>query len=166
VLVFAAMPAASCPDMRTAPPLPLRAVANIKWFDVGQEAVGVVAIGQVATGVIAIGQGATGFIAIGQLARGVFVVGQLGYGVVVIGQLAVGLALAGGMVGMGARKWFGWMLALLPPRSRPWPEPQARLSWWRVLLLLAASVGFFFIVARPLWDGWFSTGGVFNQPLR
>ena len=141
-------------------------MANIKWFDVGQEAVGFVAIGQVATGVIAIGQGATGFIAIGQLARGVFVVGQLAYGIVVIGQLAFGVTLGGGMVGLAARKWFGWILPLLPGPARPWPEPQARWSWWRLLLLAAVCVGFYFVVAVPLLEGWFGEGGVFNQPLR
>ena len=139
-------------------------MANIKWFDVGQEAVGFVAIGQIATGVIAVGQGATGFIAIGQLARGVFVVGQLAYGVVAIGQLAVGVALTGGMVGVGARKWFGWILALLPRRSRPQPQPS--VSWWRRLVLAAVCAGFWFVVALPLWNGWFGPGGVFSQPLR
>ncbi len=141
-------------------------MANIKWFDVGQEAVGVIAIGQIATGVIAIGQAATGFVAVGQLARGVLVVGQLANGIVTIGQLAVGVAKVGGMFGIGADKWFGWVLPLAPARSHAWPEPQQRWSWWRVLLLLATVVGFCYVVALPLWEAWFAAGGVFNRPLR
>ena len=138
---------------------------NIKWVDVGQEAVGVIAIGQFATGVIAIGQGATGVVAVGQLARGVFVVGQLAYGVVAVGKLALGVGLVGGMVGLGAKAWFGLAYGFLPKR-RPFPEPSQSWSWWRVLGLVTLAVGFYFVVARPLYDGLFGAGGAFNQPLR
>ena len=132
---------------------------SIKWFSVGQEAVGVIAIGQIATGVIAIGQGATGVIAIGQLARGIFVVGQLAYGVVAVGQLAIGVGRAGAMVGIGGRAWVGFVLGLY--------QNAAHLrSVWRHLVMLAILVGFSYVVAVPLWNGLFADGGVFNQPLR
>lgn len=132
---------------------------SIKWFAVGQEAVGVIAVGQVATGVIAIGQGATGVIAIGQLARGIFVVGQLAYGVVAIGQLGIGVGLVGGMVGIGGRAWIGWTLGL-------YQKAEHLRSVWRHLVMLAIVVGFAYVVALPLWNGLFASGGAFNQPLR
>jgi hypothetical protein len=82
----------------------------MKLLDVGEEAVGVVAIGQratgiiafgqLATGVVAIGQVATGVVAVGQVARGVFVVGQLAIGVAALGQLVIALTYGGGMVGV------------------------------------------------------------------
>ena len=132
---------------------------SVKWFAVGQEAVGVIAIGQLATGVIAIGQRATGVVAIGQLARGVFVVGQLAYGVVAIGQLGIGVGVVGGMIGVGGRKWFGWTFGLYDRRAHP-------RSLWRHVIMLAVVAGFCFIVAVPLWNGLFADAGAFNQPLR
>lgn len=84
----------------------------MRWFDVGQEATGVIAVGQLATGVIAIGQMATGVVAVGQLARGVFVVGQLSLGVAAVGQVGFGVGWVGGLVGIGGRAGFGFVLGL------------------------------------------------------
>lgn len=89
----------------------------MRWFDVGVEAKGVIAIGQHATGVIAIGQVALGVVAVGQLARGVVVVGQLGAGLVTIGQLSLGVAWNAGMVGVGGTSP-GWLVLRLLPRWR------------------------------------------------
>lgn len=132
---------------------------SIKWFSVGQEAVGVIAIGQLATGVVAFGQVATGVIAVGQLARGVIVVGQLAYGVVAIGQLGIGVGVVGGMIGVGARRWFGWTLGLFQ-------RPGSARTWWRLALYAAVLAGFAYGVALPLWAGLFDVGGAFNQRLR
>ncbi len=75
----------------------------MKFFDVGIEAHGVIAIGQFATGIIAIGQVAVGVVALGQLSRGVFVVGQLAAGVATLGQVTIGIARAIGMIAVGGR---------------------------------------------------------------
>ena len=66
----------------------------MRFFAVGQEAIGVIAIGQQATGIIAVGQLATGVIAVGQLARGVIVIGQWAVGLVALGQLYVSIGRA------------------------------------------------------------------------
>lgn len=84
------------------PGVTLGTVPPVKWFDVGQEAHGVIAIGQLATGVFALGQFATGVVAIGQLARGVVAIGQLAVGVVAVGQMGVGILYGSGMLGFGA----------------------------------------------------------------
>lgn len=76
--------------------------AVVRWIDVGEEPVGVIAIGANATGVLAFGQLATGVIAIGQLARGVVTVGQLSLGFVSVGQLSVGVLWAMGQIGIGS----------------------------------------------------------------
>ncbi len=85
----------------------------MKWFDVGEEAHGVIAIGQVATGVIAVGQMATGVIAIGQVARGLVAVGQGAVGLVALGQGSIGLFWAAGMLGIGGRG-FGPVIPTVP----------------------------------------------------
>lgn len=100
----------------------------VSLVDIGQEAHGVIAIGQVATGVIAVGQSATGVIAIGQMADGVvaigqiarggFCVGMVALGIVSVGMAAVGVWIAGGLVGVGGRRWFGFILPLLPQLRR------------------------------------------------
>lgn len=138
---------------------------RIKWFDVGEQAVGVIAIGQFATGFLAFGQVATGVVAVGQLARGVVVVGQLAYGAAVVAQLGVSLGIVGGMIGLGARRWFGWTVGLIPI-SRPHPEPSEHWSIWRVAALIAIAVGFFYVVAQPVYEGLVGAGGALNQPLR
>jgi hypothetical protein len=101
----------------------------MKVFDVGEHAVGFIAIGGVATGVFAFGQVATGVVAIGQIARGVFAVGQFAGGVATVGQLSIGLGYSVGMLsltagrivamgGVGAR---GKGLAI----AEVWPKPPA-----------------------------------------
>lgn len=138
---------------------------RIKWFDVGEQAVGVIALGQFATGVLAIGQVATGVVAVGQLARGVFVLGQLGYGAAVVAQLGASVGIVGGMLGVGARRWFGWTVGLIPS-SRPHPEPSQHWSVWRAAGLVALAVGFYVVVALPVYQGLLGEGGALNQRLR
>ena len=100
----------------------------MKFFDVGENAYGVIAIGAQATGffalgqiangyILAIGQSAFGFIAIGQLARGVFVVGQLAIGIFTVGQLAVGVHTCMAQMGIAGRKAAGLVYAI-------WPKPK------------------------------------------
>jgi hypothetical protein len=86
-------------------------------FDVGEEAIGVVAIGQRATGIIAVGQLATGVLAIGQVATGVFAIGQVARGVFVIGQLALGVAAFGQLV--VALTFGGGMVGVAGVRATP-----------------------------------------------
>jgi hypothetical protein len=85
----------------------------MRWFDVGTEANGVVAIGQFATGVIAIGQVAWGVVAVGQIAFGWFAAGQIAIGGLTGGMFGVGLHATLAMVGVGGRGR-GFVLALLP----------------------------------------------------
>ena len=136
----------------------------VKWFSVGVEAEGVIAIGQVATGVIAIGQIATGVVAVGQLARGGLVVGQLAIGVVTLGQLSLGVAKAAGMVGIGGRASFGLILPLLPGRAAPFPSPQPPISVWRLAVFVALFVLWFLAAGVPVWQEVFAPGGVFDRP--
>ncbi len=100
----------------------------MKFFDVGQEAHGVIAIGQVATGVFAFGQMATGVVAVGQLARGVFVVGQLAVGFFCIGQLAIGVLGAVGMIGVAGRWAKGLVFPILPPAKKDGATPLPPLT--------------------------------------
>jgi hypothetical protein len=97
----------------------------MRFFDAGDNAVGIIAVGQQATGVLAFGQMATGVIAVGQLARGGFVVGQLAFGLVGWGQVGAGMFHAVGMVGVGGRRGLGGVLPLVPTLGRPriLPEP-------------------------------------------
>jgi hypothetical protein len=90
----------------------------MKFFDAGQEAVGIIAVGQVATGVFAFGQMATGVIAIGQVARGGLAIGQVAFGLVGWGQGGAGVFHAVGMLGVGGRG-FGPVLRLVPSIGRP-----------------------------------------------
>ena len=90
----------------------------MKFFDVGGQAVGVIAIGQQATGFFALGQFATGVIAIGQVARGGIAIGQVAFGLVGWGQLGAGIFHAVGMIGIGGRG-FGPVLRLVPSIGRP-----------------------------------------------
>ena len=150
----------------------------VRWFAVGQEANGVIALGQFATGVIAIGQIATGVIAIGQVARGVVAVGQLALGVVTFAMVSAAVLWAGGMVGIAARAGLGFVLGLLPQANAqvedgpsefdPHAAPQASLSLWKVALLAALAVGWWFAAAMPLYDALTAPGGALNyeRPLR
>ncbi len=83
------------------------------FFDVGQEAKGVIALGQIATGVVAIGQVATGVIAIGQGARGFIAIGQGAIGIVAVGMGAVGVLHGTAMAGIGGRG-LGFILPVAP----------------------------------------------------
>jgi hypothetical protein len=89
----------------------------MKFFDIGGEAHGIIAIGQEATGVIAIGQSAVGIVAVGQMARGVVVVGQLAIGFFAVGQLALGLHTAIGMVGIAGRHGVGAVWKIFPKKT-------------------------------------------------
>ena len=142
----------------------------MRWFSVGVQPVGVVAIGVLPTGVIAVGQGATGVLAIGQLARGVMVVGQLSLGVLSLGQLSAGLFWAGGQLALGGfagfaqipvgllGKWVPWRSQ--PPAVRP-PHSLWTLTARAVLMAgLAALVGW--LAVWPVVDACLRTGGIFS----
>jgi len=105
----------------------------MRFFDVGAQAYGVIAIGGEATGfiavgqiangyILAIGQSAFGFIAIGQIARGVFVVGQLAIGVFTLGQLAIGLHTCCAQLGLAGRRGIGLVLPIWP-KSKSQEDP-------------------------------------------
>lgn len=96
----------------------------MRWFDVGEDAHGFIALGQLATGFIAVGQMATGVVAIGQIARGVIAVGQGAIGVVAFGQGAVGLYYGVGMVGIAGRG-FGLVIPLFPSLGAAAVAPDA-----------------------------------------
>jgi hypothetical protein len=84
----------------------------LPFFDVGEDARGVIAIGQMATGVVAIGQVATGVIAIGQFSRGVIAIGQFSIGVFAVGMFAGGLFMG---VGAGiAPRFIGAGFSMFP----------------------------------------------------
>jgi hypothetical protein len=85
----------------------------LRFFDIGQEAVGFIAIGQFATGVFAFGQVAVGFVAVGQMASGVFTVGQGAVGLVSVGMGGVGIYWTGAMIGIGG-SGFGGVVPLAP----------------------------------------------------
>lgn len=95
----------------------------MRFFDMGQEANGFIAVGQIATGVFAFGQMATGVVAVGQVARGVFVVGQGAIGVVCLGMGSAGLAVSVGMVGVGGRG-LGLVLPLTPSLGPSYALPE------------------------------------------
>lgn len=84
----------------------------VPFFDVGDDAKGVIAIGQFATGVVAIGQMATGVFVLGQFARGVFCIGQFAIGFYAVGMFAAGL-VSGAGAGLAPR-FYGAGLSLLP----------------------------------------------------
>ena len=142
----------------------------MRFFAVGQDAVGVIAIGQQATGVIAIGQLATGVVAIGQLARGVVVFGQLAVGIVSVGMLSLGVAWCVGMVGVGATSGGGLVaspLGVVPfsaiRRLRPHFRPSLRhrpLLWLPVIAIAAL---WFFAVDRPLVHELTRAGGILHD---
>jgi hypothetical protein len=90
----------------------------MRFLDVGQHAVGVIAIGQEAHGVIAIGQMATGDFALGQIAFGVVAVGQVGVGIWSAGMVGAGVAWFFGL-GVGGRGPVPLIPSLQPPRVYP-----------------------------------------------
>ncbi|HSR15005.1 MAG TPA: hypothetical protein VLL51_04595 [Gemmatimonadales bacterium] len=141
----------------------------MKFFSVGAEPVGVIAIGQLPTGVIALGQGATGVVAIGQLARGVFVVGQLAVGVFTFGQVAAGSLWAGGQLAFGGTTSVAMLGVNAIGHWVPWrrTSPQIRPARSRVTLALRVLL-FLGLVALTTWlavwgviDGLFGDEGVF-----
>lgn len=85
-----------------------------RWFDVGQEAEGFIAIGQMATGVIAIGQMAHGVIAIGQVARGVVAIGQVSLGIFTVGMASAGVVYTVALVGVAGVAGPGLVIPLVP----------------------------------------------------
>lgn len=120
-----------------------------RWFDVGQEAEGFIAIGQMATGVIAIGQVAFGVIAIGQVSRGVIAIGQASIGIVSVGMVAAGVGYTVALMGVGGVAGPGFVLPLVPrlPRRPRFPRTisaaalaagRAVEGWLRVRLEPAA----------------------------
>ncbi len=143
----------------------------MRWFAVGGEPVGVVAIGLAPTGVLAIGQFATGVIAIGQLSRGVIVVGQLAVGVFALGQLAVGAAWAGGMLGLGGTyglSMLGWGAAgyWLPWRPGTLDVKPARSPFTllvRGLVFVAILALVIYVAVEPVTDAVFNEGGIFRE---
>ena len=128
-------------------------------FQAGQHAHGIIAVGQVATGVIAVGQIATGVIAIGQVARGVVAIGMVSLGLVSIGMGAVGLVYAGGMVGLGGRAGFGFILPLVPLLGR---QPWSRwlLAPVQLVVLCAAAWLFWYLAGVPLGNALWDPGGL------
>ena len=125
----------------------------MRFFDVGAQAYGVIAIGQEATGffalgqiangyVLAIGQSAFGFIAIGQIARGVFVVGQLAIGVFTLGQLAIGLHTCCAQLGLAGRRGIGAVLPIWPKAKKETSPEQP--------LVISRDV----LEAREVEEGW------------
>ncbi len=120
-----------------------------RWFDVGQEAEGFIAIGQMATGVIAIGQVAFGVIAIGQVSRGVIAVGQAALGIVSVGMAAAGVGYTVAIIGVGGVAGPGFVVPLVPrlPKRPRFPDlaraadllaGTVRSGWLRVRLRSAA----------------------------
>lgn len=119
----------------------------MKFFDVGIEAHGVIAIGQFATGIIAIGQVAVGIVAVGQLSRGVFVVGQLAAGVATLGQVTIGIVRAVGMIAVGGRAGGLMKVSVAPRPGDPPGVIVGRLFGMFVVTAIVAA-----LVLLPLLD--------------
>ena len=141
----------------------------MRWFEVGVQPVGFIAIGAFPTGVIALGQGATGVVAIGQLARGVVAVGQLSLGVMALGQLAAGAIWAGGQLAIGGTQGFSQLGIGLVGDWLPWkrqgPRVRPARSPWTVALRAGLLAGLVALVAWlalvPVVDALVRPGGVF-----
>lgn len=138
--------------------------AMLRWFDVGEEAQGVIAIGARATGVIAIGQLATGVIAIGQVARGVFCVGQLAAGMVVLGQLSFGVTFNAAMLGVGGTSPGWFVLPLFDRRRGPLAQLGEPVGALRLLGVAVLMVAWYALVATDLVPALLGTGGIL-RPL-
>lgn len=132
----------------------------MKYFDVGVEAYGWIAIGQRATGFIAIGQLALGVVAIGQLARGLITFGQVCVGGVAIGQVGLGFAYGAGMIGIGGTAG-GWIplaaFGRIPLRQVVSGRmTDITVSWdvrpWKVVVMAVVSVVALAVAVIPLWD--------------
>jgi hypothetical protein len=76
----------------------------MRFLDVQENAVGIIAIGGNATGVIAIGGAATGVVAIGGYARGIFAVGGFAIGVWSLGGFCLGMVASAGGLSLGGRQ--------------------------------------------------------------
>ncbi|MFH1330213.1 MAG: hypothetical protein ABIJ48_06155 [Actinomycetota bacterium] len=148
----------------------------MRWFSVGLQPVGVIAIGAAPTGIIAIGQVATGVVAVGQGARGVVAVGQASLGVFAFGQLAAGVAWAGGQLALGGTQGFAMLGFGLLGDWLPWrrglPEIRAPRSTWtlalRAVLLTALAAAVAWFALAPIVDACLRPGGIFVpvSPLR
>lgn len=142
----------------------------VKFFDAGQEAVGVIAIGQIATGVIAFGQFATGVVAIGQVARGVVALGQVAFGVMAAGQIGAGIFYGTGMIGIGAFAGGLIPLPLLKAMTLTdlihgrWKLGQSRLRLIPTILFLGTTVLITMGALIPLWEALFAQGGILYVP--
>lgn len=132
----------------------------MKFFDVGAEAYGWIAIGQQATGFIAIGQLALGVVAIGQLARGLVAIGQVCVGGVAIGQLGVGLAYGAGMLGLGGTA--GGMVPLAAFGRIPLRQvltgsmADIDIAWsvrpWKLVVMVVVAAIVVPVTIVPLWE--------------
>ncbi len=127
-------------------------------LDLGQNAVGIVAIGQFATGVIAIGQVATGVIAIGQVSRGVVAIGMGAIGAFAVGMGSCGVAWGSGMIVVGGRVGAGMIkIPLVPRLPKQFTATWAVKSAAQLAGLVAAAIAFWLFVAIPLGDSIAST---------
>lgn len=132
----------------------------MKFFDVGVEAYGWIAVGQQATGFIAIGQLALGVVAIGQLARGLVTIGQVSVGGVAIGQLGIGLAYGAGMLGLGGTA--GGLFPLAAFGRIPLRQVltgslfDVDITWtvrpWKVAVMVVVAAIVVPVALVPLWD--------------
>jgi hypothetical protein len=132
----------------------------VKFFDVGVEAYGWIAVGQHATGFIAIGQLALGVVAVGQVARGLFAFGQVCVGGIAIGQLGVGLAYGAGMLGLGGTA--GGMVPLAAFGRIPLRQVVAGrmsdidIAWavrpWKAVVLIVVGAIVVPVTLIPLWE--------------
>lgn len=141
----------------------------MRFFSVGVEPVGVIAIGALPTGVIAIGQAATGVVAVGQLSRGVIAIGQLSLGVFALGQLSAGAVWAGGQLALGGTQGFAMLGVGLLGDWVPWrrrlPEIKPPRSAWTLVLRGALLAGLVvlvgWLVVTPIVDACLRQGGIF-----
>ena len=90
----------------------------MRFFDVGENPVAIIAVGVSPTGIIAIGALPLGIFALGQGARGVFVLGQLAIGLVSVGQVSLGVLYSIGQLSFGARGLGQLFLPLLPKMQK------------------------------------------------
>lgn len=123
----------------------------MKFFAVGLEPVGVIAIGGFARGGIAIGQGAVGIVAVGQLSTGMFTVGQLTVGLAVFGQLAISPFYAIGQLALGGIKGGGLVGISLKPSQ----DDAFWLLCIKVFLFIGLLILFWYATVLPLQDVFF-----------
>jgi hypothetical protein len=142
----------------------------MRWFSVGTEPVGVIAVGAFPTGVIALGPFATGFIAVGQLARGVITIGQLSLGLLSLGQLSAGPVWAGGQLALGGFSGFAQVPIGLLGRWVPWraagPVIRPPRSIWtltlRAVMLAGVTALVGWLAIWPVVDACLRPEGIFS----